>query len=238
LVFPRTRLFLSIWGSAPEDVWAAGYQGLAHWDGRDWEELEGDWPLYGIGGSSSTDVWAVGCESPQPGRDVAAVFHYDGASWSTIPVDKEIMPSCPRRVWGSSSDDFWMAGVAIVAHWDGQVWSRASFEPQSALFTGLWGTGSADVWALSGYEHEGDVRAWHWDGKRWTSVVLDTRRGFEVWGRSQDDYFAGGDYLFHWAGQSWSAIREVPFEAPVNAIHGGSKDLWIAGFEGVLHVTQ
>ena len=81
LVFPAARLFASIWGSAPEDVWAAGYQGLAHWDGREWEALQRDWPLYGVGGTSASDVWVLGCESPKPGRDVAVVFHYDGTAW-------------------------------------------------------------------------------------------------------------------------------------------------------------
>jgi hypothetical protein len=106
-----------------------------------------------------------------------------------------------------------MAGVGIVAHWDGKAWSRASLPLQDALFTGLWGTSATDVWTISGHEREGDVHPWHWDGKSWTPFDLDTRRGFEMWGH----------YLFHWNG---------------NAIHGGGSDLWVVGFEGALRLVE
>lgn len=238
LVFPSKRLYASLWGASATDIWAAGYQRLAHWDGQSWYPIEGDWPLYGVGGSGPSDVWAVGCESPEPGRDLAAVFHWNGTKWSQVILDDDLLQSCPRRVWGSGPDDFWMAGVGIVAHWDGKAWSRASLPIQDALFTGLWGTSATDVWTISGHEREGDVHPWHWDGKSWTRFDLDTRRGFEMWGRSPNDYFSGGDSLFHWNGNAWLPIRELPFQSPINAIHGGGSDIWVVGFEGALRLVE
>jgi hypothetical protein len=211
LVFPSKRLYASLWGTSATDIWAAGYQRLAHWDGQSWSLIEGDWPLYGVGGSGRSDVWAVGCESPQPGRDRAAVFHWDGSKWSQVTLDDNLLQSCPRRVWGSAPD---------------------------ALFTGLWGTSATDVWTISGHEREGDVHPWHWDGKSWTRFDLDTRRGFEMWGRSSKDYFSGGDYLFHWSGTAWLPIKELPFQSPINAIHGGASDVWVVGYEGALRLVE
>jgi exonuclease V gamma subunit len=53
----------AVWGTAADDVWAAGYQGLLmHWDGASWrQEVSGTAnPLLAVWGVGGTDVWAVG----------------------------------------------------------------------------------------------------------------------------------------------------------------------------------
>jgi hypothetical protein len=93
--------FMSIWGNNPSNLYFAGYQsmgkfgGILKYDGTTWEheednlianiyaETSGDWcgvpgelgcKLYGIHGSSSNDIYAVGYGG--------VILHYDGNSWS------------------------------------------------------------------------------------------------------------------------------------------------------------
>lgn len=76
----------AVWGSAPGDVYAAGYSSwsggtILHYDGneqRTWRPVASSpaW-LTGITGNSGADVFAVG-----KSLDGSQWVHYDGSSWS------------------------------------------------------------------------------------------------------------------------------------------------------------
>jgi hypothetical protein len=49
-----------LWGTGPTDVWLAGGDGLAHWDGAAWSRVEGvDGALTEVLGRDG-EVWAAG----------------------------------------------------------------------------------------------------------------------------------------------------------------------------------
>ncbi len=71
---------LSVWGAAPDDVWAVGDLGtIDHWDGARWTQvLTGTFPYYPalakVHGSSADDVWASGVSTD--GEDRGVVLHH------------------------------------------------------------------------------------------------------------------------------------------------------------------
>jgi hypothetical protein len=73
----------SVWGAAPDDVWAVGELGtIDHWDGARWTQvLAGTFPYYPslakVHGSSADDVWAVGVSGD--GKNSGVVLHRAGA---------------------------------------------------------------------------------------------------------------------------------------------------------------
>src|SRR5450432_207462 len=57
--------------------------------------------LYGVWGSGSSDVWAVGLDG--------TVLHWDGTSWSAGSSASSASFFC---VWGANANDIWAAGDA------------------------------------------------------------------------------------------------------------------------------
>jgi hypothetical protein len=76
---PGTGWLYAVWGSASNDVWAVGTNGLIlHWDGTQWLTVPSGTTenLYGIAGTASDDVWAAG---------KTVMLHWDGSSWANSP---------------------------------------------------------------------------------------------------------------------------------------------------------
>ena len=165
----------SIWGASRDNVWAAG-NGLFHWNGSAWSNLQNIPTARVVWGSAPTDVWEIG----------GNVEHWDGMAWSpaSFPVSGGTI-----ALVGFSSDDFWAAGEGLtsgfVDHWEGTTW-RPSFTGMSSLiFYSLWGTGSRDIWAV-GICSRGTGCAYHWDGLMWTEYLLDGTAALQgVWGAVQ-----------------------------------------------------
>lgn len=92
--------------------------------------------LWGISGSSATDVWAVGRSATAPGRPTAVplALHWDGMSWSKVPVPDPSggAGADMSAVVSLGPDDVWAVGTAYpleahgaAYHWDGRAWSAA-----------------------------------------------------------------------------------------------------------------
>ena len=72
-----------IWGSAPNDIFAVGWNVILHYDGMQWSPMDtglsyGDW-IYDVWGTSATDVYAVTFNNGD-------ILHYDGSSWSVVDL--------------------------------------------------------------------------------------------------------------------------------------------------------
>lgn len=63
---------------------------LAHWDGNVWTTVRPQPPgvtLTDVSARAADDVWAVGYSATDP-----ATYHYDGSSWSPVPVPPVVHP--------------------------------------------------------------------------------------------------------------------------------------------------
>lgn len=205
---------LSVWGPAPDDVYAVGGQwtpptasrgALYHWDGATWTEqqLPEATPMlhwiFGVGG----ELWTVG-------RDGAAL-HREADTWVSYPTGVgEIL----WGVWGAAPDDLWTVGGdgvdddPVLVHWDGAAWTPTAL-PDTGESTGLfkiWGTGPSDVTAV------GDRGlALHYDGAAWLVHPTDDLADLiSVWGRAADEQLAVGGRangrLARWDGAAWSGV--------------------------------
>jgi len=103
----------SLWATASSDVFAVSSTGtIMHHDGSAWDSTSSPIELYGVWGSSPTDVFAVGRRA----GGYWGVLHYDGISWTemTTPPSTHYL----WGVWGSSSSDVFAVGQwAYVLHY-------------------------------------------------------------------------------------------------------------------------
>jgi hypothetical protein len=203
---------LSVWGPAPDEVYAVGGQQtsatdsagvLYRFDGADWTEqpLPAGTPMlhwvFGVEG----DLWAVGRDGTSLRREGDAwVSHATG-------VDTILW-----GVWGPSKQQLWTVGGdgvdddPVLLRWDGAAWSPIAL-PDTGDSTGLfkvWGSGPQDVSAV------GDRGlALHFDGAAWSvQPTGDLADMISVWGRSPDEHVAVGGRasarLARWDGVAWT----------------------------------
>jgi hypothetical protein len=157
------RVLTDVSGSSSQDVYAVGYFAPAlglrqaapptanlrsfgegfilHYDGTLWSEVLPLTPglaFNAVWASAPNDVFAVGSAS-----DAAAIYHFDGASWSPMTVP----PVGPLLdVWGVSTTDVYAVGAGTMLHFDGQVWSEV--QSVSQRLAGVWGSSAADVFTV------------------------------------------------------------------------------------------
>jgi hypothetical protein len=90
--------------------------------------------LFGVWGSSSVDVYAVGAEG--------TILHYDGISWSQM--DSGTVNDL-YDVWGTSSSDIFAAGRGgTILHYNGNSWSAMESNTDDSI-EAIWGSSSTDI---------------------------------------------------------------------------------------------
>lgn len=175
--YPTSNSFNAVWAQSPDSVYVAGDGGaIFHWDGSSWTEMETptERPLFGIHGSSSTNIWAVGGDSYQSTNDDRSVIlHYDGTSWNEMPapVDWAGQRLTLSEVWVQSPTEVWaiIDSYLSLFKWDGTKWNDIDFQGSIA---GAFVEGSMnDVQWVDGLGlfmvgTHGQVV--HFDGTNWT----------------------------------------------------------------------
>jgi hypothetical protein len=128
---------VATWALAAALLLALGSAGVQAQNGAwEWQNplLQGH-HLYGVWGSSGSDVFAVGDYT---------ILHYDGADWS--PMDSGAT-GWLGGVWGSSDSDVFAVGQrGTILHYDGEVWSPMD-SPADELWD-VWGSSGSDVFAV------------------------------------------------------------------------------------------
>lgn len=232
--------FMSVWGSAADDVWVVGADAgegpaVKHWDGAAWTDLDAGspghlWWVSGLGDS----VWMAG--------DAGRVLRYDRKSMSfeswTMPSPERlygVFPAAAADVWACGSNDQNTAGV--IWHHDGDVWAApADLTPE--LMAGfacfkVWGPGPDDLWFV-GY---GGVILRYKAGA-WTRIDLPADRPlFTVHGRTGEVFAVGGQvsgYIVALGDQGASDITPEGEVPQLAGIYAGETATVAAGLEGAI----
>jgi hypothetical protein len=207
---------LEMFGDAavgPSDVWAVGalfpespdyvYTPLAlHFDGSVWTQIPLPLPegstsamLRAVGGTSPSDVWAVGIKfegnAYDPGQMTELFEHWDGTSWSVVPGPPGSEDRQLQDVVAISPSDVWAVGAesapdpnnpgsyidrTLTEHWDGSSWtvvpspnhSDSSFD----YFSAVSASSPTNVWALGQWTTDSAYgnSIQRWDGDAWQIV--------------------------------------------------------------------
>ncbi|MBT9555503.1 MAG: hypothetical protein IV100_05705 [Myxococcales bacterium] len=202
---------LSVWGSGPDDVWAAGGQAnrglILHFDGTEWREMASGatsllWWVYGFG---RDDVYAVG--------ERGYVAHYDGRAWSQVPTgtDKTLY-----GLWGAEGGDVWIVGGvpngqpgdAVILRGNADGFHEVTDLPAALLpetLFKIYGTPRDGIVAVG----DGGV-VLRYDGAWKRHDVPMDGPLISLWGRGDGDLYAvGGNafgVMFHYDGQQWSEV--------------------------------
>jgi hypothetical protein len=139
--------------------------------------------LFGIGGLSHTDFWAVGGSGGSAG--IPLVLHFDGKKFKKVPFPSSGVEL--SAVTAIASNDAWIVGsngLPLTAHWDGNVWTpvAAPGKGQASGLSAVSAISSTDIWAAGGATVQGSFAnlVEHWDGKKWTiSPIASPRGGFD-----------------------------------------------------------
>jgi len=155
-------------------------------------------------------VFATG----EDGVGNAAIFHFDGISWSTMPI-----PAAPYGcygIWGSSATDVYAVcgDAGNILHYDGTSWTTMT--SVGNYLWGVWGTSWRDVWAVG----DGGT-AFHFDGSSWTAHPAPTTNWlWSVWGTSPNDVYAVGTSgtIMRWDGSTWTSMA--------SRVASSIRDIW------------
>jgi len=153
--------------------------------------------LDGVGGTSATDVWAVG-EINAPDSVTTLIEHWNGTAWTVVPSPSVSgAANYLSAVASISVDDAWAAGTYYVPvrfgrpiphsfteHWNGSAWSIVHGNVQKYLTAAASGAGKA--WVVGTFTQYycrqplgcGSAPvADYWNGKAWKSTSPQNPRG-------------------------------------------------------------
>jgi hypothetical protein len=187
---------------SPTDVWAAASSNtqltcpLEHWTGSHWFSiLISSCPAPGVLVSNSFDVAAISDDDVwvleqggNNGFDLATAEHWDGQSWTSMPLPSWGNYSWAYGISATSADNVWVAGTAQAddppsayfgwaARWDA---ASATWIPYRQPEFGLWhgfrdvaAASPSSVWAVGvrlNEESRDRTYTAHWDGAGWTDL--------------------------------------------------------------------
>jgi hypothetical protein len=248
--------FRGVAATSATDAWAVGVTGsspgststtrnktlIEHWNGTAWTRVPSPSPrrisvLDGVAATSPTNAWAVGWteRNATPRHLRALILHWDGTSWTQVPV-----PGAPHTstylsgVAATSATDAWAVGrdhasgdpKTYIVHWDGTSWTQVpspSPKPGGNL-EAVTALSPTDAWATGMSIAKGSTctrcrtLTEHWDGTAWRivpspsqpRVYLNDLLG--VAATAGDDVWAVGTIGYnatlieHWDGTAWTMV--------------------------------
>jgi len=156
-------------------------------------------PLYGIWGTSDTDIYVVG--------DAGTIMACTGASSCTTASNWKTVTSPStsnlRGIWGSSNKDIFAVGYdGVILHYDGSTWTKMTVAT-SSYFQAVWGSSSSNVYAVGHPIFKSDESIFHYDGTSWTKMPTPHTTFLEgVRGTSASDVWAvGKTHILHYDGK-------------------------------------
>lgn len=166
--------------------------------------------LYGIWGTSSNSIYAVGSSG--------VIIYYDGSSWTAQPSQTT---NRLYDIWGTGETNIYAVGDnGAILYYDGAAWSQIQSGSTSDLKS-IWGSSSSDIYAVGA---GGTIL--QFDGASWSAMQSNMTASLHgVWGVSATDVFAVGDKgtILHYDGSSWAQM-ESGSGANLKSVCGSASD--------------
>ena len=221
---------ITVWSGGDGTVYAGGSGGalFRRAVGSGWGPagLPPSQPLYGIHGSSSTNVIAVG--------DTGTIWRFNGTRWSAETSPRVVLL---RSAWIPSANVGFIVGDrGTILEQRGTTWVPMT-SGTTAFLRHVWGTSPSEVFAVG---DSGLVL--RYDGSQWRPMPTPTRELLRaIWGSGPDDVFAVGERgtILRYDGVRWYAmasgtdvaIRHVSGTSPVDVYAVGEGGLLLR-FDG------
>jgi hypothetical protein len=201
-----------------------------------------------IAATGPDDAWAVGGRLATihgQGQGVAAIFHWNGTSWSAVPLPgpphdgyfAAVSAVSPTDVWAFSGSC--ISGCSLfAANWNGTKWSwRPGYEALGP--TGAVAFSRSNAWIAD------DTSIGHWTGTSWQTYPAPGWNGvWSISGVTSSDIWAVGlaagglqPEALLWNGTSWQPTSIPAIRLPANGqawpteVAAESADsVWMAGY--------
>ncbi|MDP2208489.1 MAG: hypothetical protein Q8K98_06915 [Bacteroidota bacterium] len=185
----------TVWGSSPNDIWAAGGGTLFHYDGLKWTKQQMD-PrdgFYHIHGLSSNEIYLLGIrtlDSLNPWQEYHVLLRYNGFSWSVIDSVSVMSYSYPFGVarLGSISGTMYSLADGVYSL-RGGVWKQelTTNSPLQCLYA----SSSTNAFVVGQ-----NSLIYHYDGQTWQQLmnIVDDGWWFTgVWNSEKEAFIVGYD---------------------------------------------
>jgi hypothetical protein len=228
---PAVAGFLGALGvGSANDIWAVGARQngmqvpppktlVEHWNGTRWQVVPSPSPstygdlLGGVTVAGPNDVWAMGQAGTNRFDHAPLAEHWNGHTWSVVPVPAESFTSYLGGVASAGPNDVWSVGgysvqsptgtllFTLTERWNGHHWSIVASPGPTGDddLTAVAAVSANDIWAV-GSTGSNTTFVLRWTGHAWTTYPGLSRTGavnalFAVSAPTATDiWVAGGGY--------------------------------------------
>ena len=209
---------------------------MIQYDGSKWREAKNPRyrGIFGIWGSSSTNVYAVGRQG--------VVLHCDGAKWST----QLLSPPAALGAFGGDASRLFVGGsiqaggldTLVVFTNSGSGWQLIGKQYlgdyyQSPSF------GTLDFYSpAAGVYYSVGLGVFRWQGIRWEKVLPSEIFLNDVYGTGPNNIFVTGQFgkAYHWNGSDWALLSlpfdKIPSDIWLTGVWSDGKEAFICGEDG------
>lgn len=176
-LLPVASTVSAIWGSASNDVWAAGTYLFHRVDGGAWQ-VDTSFPSDSypevVWGANPNDVFVAARHDPDPNTVGFIIYRKNGGSWIVTTPSQQLVSGIVR-MWGKSASDIYALGSPIAS----------GCTPTS--------------------DPECQINAWHYDGSVWKDIALpaDIDSLYDVHGAGNETWIVGSS----WDGSKNHGVR-------------------------------
>ncbi|MEP6775061.1 MAG: S-layer homology domain-containing protein [Chloroflexota bacterium] len=261
-VAPRqgTGAINSVYATASGDAWAAGDDGILHWDGTQWVIVGPTGGYSHIQVVGPNDAWGI----YTPVTGISTIGHWNGTDWTVSPYPGDFGCCTFNDLSAWSPTDIWAVGYwqgfdrhYVLFHWDGTAWLNegtagkhldSPVHPAGGgydwfIMERVAAVGPGEMWTY-GYEvcygysgcHNGPLTV-HFCWTNCETGLIPTTNEFKDGAvvTPTDRWVIAGFDIYHWDGTAW-AIQSHPDVGSLTSIAASApNDAWAAGPGGILH---
>ncbi len=211
-------------GHNANDMWLIFGSTLQHWNGSSWTIVDvGSFTVIyynALWVAPNGDVYTAGATGLR--RSI------NGAAGE--PVSVPGATTGLTGVWGTDTNDLFVAALGVIYHYDGTQWTEVySAGGGTSWFQGTkndaWSSGSSNTLL-------------HWDGAAWTAVPTGLSAGATIdpagWRSTDDAWWLGGNAFIHWDGTQLTTtpIDQSTVSAGVGSVALDGDRWWMVGGMG------